>query len=118
MPLFLLQVGFPVKPSNSQTVKETEINRKQTNTRTNKQRPNRQIVNHSISKQTNIKHGLVVMGEDSCSKGCGFKSQHHILDGHFSHIFVVKIGMLEKTKINEKGVEDSSFLNRHSLNER
>ena len=27
--------------------------------------------------------GLLVMGGDSCSKGCGFKSQHHILDGHF-----------------------------------
>ena len=28
--------------------------------------------------------GLVVMGRDSSSKGCGFESQHHILDGHFS----------------------------------
>ena len=37
--------------------------------------------------------GLVVMGGDSCSKGCGFKSQHRILDGHFSHLFVVKIVM-------------------------
>ena len=27
---------------------------------------------------------LVTMGEDSCSKGCGFKSQHHLLNGHFS----------------------------------
>ena len=35
--------------------------------------------------------GLAVMGEDSCSKGGGFESQHHILDRHFSHIFVVKI---------------------------
>ena len=34
---------------------------------------------------------LVVMGVDSCSKGHGFESQHRILDGHFSHIFVVKI---------------------------
>ena len=24
--------------------------------------------------------GLVVMGRDSCSEGCGFKSQHDILD--------------------------------------
>ena len=23
------------------------------------------------------------MGGDSCSKGCGFESQRHILDGHF-----------------------------------
>ena len=26
--------------------------------------------------------GLVVMGGDSCSKGHGFESRHHILDGH------------------------------------
>ena len=37
--------------------------------------------------------GLVVMGGDSCSKGRGFESQHRILDGHFSHLFVVKIVM-------------------------
>ena len=34
--------------------------------------------------------GLVVMGRDSHSEGCGFKSRHRILDGHFSHIIVVK----------------------------
>ena len=33
----------------------------------------------------------MVMGGDSCSEGCGFKSRHHILDGHFSHKFVVKM---------------------------
>ena len=38
--------------------------------------------------------GLVVMGGDSCSNGRGFESQQCILDGHFSHIFVVKIGMM------------------------
>ena len=37
--------------------------------------------------------GLVVMGGDSCSEGCGRKSQHRTLDGHFSHLFVVKIVM-------------------------
>ena len=35
--------------------------------------------------------GLVVIGGDSCSKGRGFESQHYILDGHFSHVFVVKL---------------------------
>ena len=35
--------------------------------------------------------GLVVMGGDSCSKGRGFESQHRLLDGHFSHLFVVII---------------------------
>ena len=34
--------------------------------------------------------GIVVMGGDSCSEGHGLESQHHILDGHFSHLFVVK----------------------------
>ena len=33
------------------------------------------------------------MGGDSCSEGHGFESLHHILEGHFSNIFVVKIVM-------------------------
>ena len=37
--------------------------------------------------------GVVVMGGDSRSEGHGFESRHRILDGHFSHIFVVKIVM-------------------------
>ena len=37
--------------------------------------------------------GLVVMGRDSRSKGHGFESWHRILDGHFSHKFVLKIVM-------------------------
>ena len=42
----------------------------------------------------------MVMGGDSCSKGCEFESRHRILDGHdifhgsFSHVFVVKIVMM------------------------
>ena len=35
----------------------------------------------------------MVMGGDSYSKGCEFESRHSILDGHFSHLFVVKIVM-------------------------
>ena len=31
--------------------------------------------------------------ETPCSKGREFESRHHILDGHFSHLFVVKIVM-------------------------
>ena len=38
--------------------------------------------------------GLVVMGRDSCSKGLGFESWHHILDGHFSNTFAAKIEMM------------------------
>ena len=33
------------------------------------------------------------MGGDSCSKGCEFESWRHILDGHFSHLLVVKTAM-------------------------
>ena len=43
----------------------------------------------------------MVKGGDSCSEGCGFESQHCILDGHFSHTFVVRIVMFEKTKISD-----------------
>ena len=35
----------------------------------------------------------MVMGGDSCSKGREFESRYHILDGHFSLLFVVKIVM-------------------------
>ena len=38
--------------------------------------------------------GLVVMGGDSCTEGRGFESCHHILEGHFSHIFVVKFVLM------------------------
>ena len=40
--------------------------------------------------------GLVAMGGDWCPKGCGFKSQHHVLD---VHIFFLKIVMFF---VNEK----------------
>ena len=46
----------------------------------------------------------MVMGGDSRFKGRGFESHHHILDGHFSHIFVVKNCndfCLKRPKINE-----------------
>ena len=55
--------------------------------------------------------GLMVMRGDSCSEGRGFKSPHCKLDGHFSHLFVVKIVMLfEKTKINEKEAGMAHYL--------
>ena len=42
-----------------------------------------------------VSPGLVVMGGELCSKGCGFESWRHIMDGHniFSHKFVVRIVM-------------------------
>ena len=45
----------------------------------------------------------MVMGGDSCSEGRGFKSRYRILDGHFSHIFVVKNRndvYMKRSKIN------------------
>ena len=33
----------------------------------------------------------MVIGRDSRSKGRGFDSRCRMLDGHFSHLFVVKI---------------------------
>ena len=35
--------------------------------------------------------GLVIKWEDLCSEGCEFESQHLILEGYFSHLFVVRI---------------------------
>ena len=52
--------------------------------------------------------GLVVMGRDSRSKGHGFKSRDHVLDGHFFTYICYKNCndvCLKKTKINEKGAE-------------
>ena len=41
-----------------------------------------------LIKPTQRSPGLVVMGGDSCSKGCEFESLHRILDGHF-HIYLL-----------------------------
>ena len=56
--------------------------------------------------------GLVVMGGDSCLKGCGFESQHRILDGHFSHLFVEKIVRFFRNDENKqkKVAGDGPFL--------
>ena len=52
---------------------------------------------------------LVIMGGgDSWFEGRGFKSYHCILDGHFSHIPVVKFVM----KINSKEAEDGPFFTK------
>ena len=50
-------------------------------------RQNQKIsINNCIVKNNLLGWGLVVMGGDSCSKGCGFESQNHLLNGYFSHI--------------------------------
>ena len=48
---------------------------------------------HKVLQKMGGNPGPVVIGGDSRSEGCVFESQHHIQDGHFSHIFVVKIVM-------------------------
>ena len=54
------------------------------------------------------------MEGDSFSDGHEFESQHHILDGHFSHLFALKFVMLfEKTKINEKEEGVGPFKKRY-----
>ena len=40
--------------------------------------------------------GLVVIKSGSQSEGRGFKSQHCMLDGHFSHQFAIKLVIFEK----------------------
>ena len=54
----------------------------------------------------------MVMGGDSRSKERGFESRHCILDGHFSHLFDVKICnvCLKRPKINEKEAGVGPFL--------
>ena len=54
------------------------------------------------------------MGGDSCSEGREFESWHHILDGHFLTIFVVKICniCLKRPKVNEKEAGVGPFKKR------
>ena len=56
--------------------------------------------------------GLVVMGGDSCSKGCEFELWHHVQDGHFFTFICCKICIicLKRLKINEKEAGVGHFL--------
>ena len=52
----------------------------------------------------------MVIEKDYLSRGNEFNSQHPILDGKFSHLCVVKIGLLfERPKLNKKRPEMSHF---------
>ena len=55
----------------------------------------------------------MVLGDDSCSKGRGFESRHHILDGHVFTFICCKncIVCLKRPKINEKEAGVGPFLN-------
>ena len=47
----------------------------------------------------------MVLGDDSCSKGCGFESRGHILDVHLDlfHIdLLLKLYLFEKTENKRK----------------
>ena len=46
----------------------------------------------------------MVMGSNSCLKGCGYKSWRHILDGYFFTLTCCNncIACLNRPKINEK----------------
>ena len=46
--------------------------------------------------------GLLVMRGDSFSEGCGFESQYHILNVHFSHRFVADIVMFNGKDKNKQ----------------
>ena len=49
----------------------------------------------------------MVMGDDSCLRGCVFESRCHIPDGHFFTLICVKIYCLfEKTKSKRKRDRD------------
>ena len=39
----------------------------------------------NLSLNQGVSPGLVIVGDDSCSRGRGFKSQDQILDRYFSH---------------------------------
>ena len=65
-------------------------------------------------KRSESKLCFLLLGRCPClvvTEGFWFYSWHCILDGHFSHIFVVKIVIfIETTKINEKEAGDGPFL--------
>ena len=59
-----------------------------------------------------VSPGLVVIGDNSCSRGFGFKSWHHILDGNdIFHIdLLVKLYcFFEKTKNKQKEARVGPF---------
>ena len=59
----------------------------------------------------------MVIGRDSHSKGCGFKSRHHMLDGHFFTYYCCKNCnvCLKRSKINEKEAGVGPFKQNHNL---
>ena len=58
------------------------------------------MVNLNYRYQLDGSPVIVVMGDDSCLRGCGFEFLRHILDGIdiFSHFFVKIVLFFEKTE--------------------
>ena len=58
----------------------------------------------------------MVMGGDSCSEGCGFGSQHQILDGYFFTFIFYKncIVCLKRRKYRKKRPGMTHFLKKHT----
>ena len=59
----------------------------------------------------------MVMGDDSCAKGRGFKSRHCILDGQFFTLICCKncIVCLKGLKINEREAGVGPFKKQYQL---
>ena len=68
----------------------------------------------SCDKKVHGSPGLVVMGRDSHSEGCGFESCTVYWRDIFSHLFVVNICnvCLQRPKINEKRPGLAHFLKK------
>ena len=58
----------------------------------------------NTESRTGGRPGLLAMGGDSCSRRCGFESQHSLLDVQFSSLICWKnvFFCLRRPKINEK----------------
>ena len=48
------------------------------------------VVNYERKLFIKLATGLVVMGDNSCSRVCGFESRRHLLDGHFFTLICCK----------------------------
>ena len=57
--------------------------------------------------------GLGITGGGSCYSAHEFESQHRILDGRFSRLFVIRIAMfVRKDENKQKEPEDGPFLKK------
>ena len=93
--LSLIYSLFCCKDKNRETTRielEKEKEREVKKTRTHVEREE-EIVKERKREFGDRSLGLMVMGDISCLRDCGFESRCRIQDGHdiFSHLFVIKI---------------------------